>query len=228
MYLRDDFTASILTSATHPLCGGSSNVASRRAKTADRLNAKTSATSNVVALETEKQKLRFSLTVSDAFRSSIIRLLMLSRRTRRNLSLPIVISIPVPISVTVVRVLSRRSLRTRRPCRRRRRASANQAHQQERTNNQRCLHHDFSHAMSLGAERRPRRRIHMAGIIPTRPVPRCPNPHTRHPVSLLTSLLGLFALRERPHSCGKRSASALRESFLILIMRFSAGRKGTM
>jgi len=152
MYLRDDFTASILTSATHPLCGGSSNVASRRAKTADRLNAKTSATSNVVALETEKQKLRFSLTVSDAFRSSIIRLLMLSRRTRRNLSLPIVISIPVPISVTVVRVLSRRSLRTRRPCRRRRRASANQAHQQERTNNQRCLHHAFSHAVYVAAK----------------------------------------------------------------------------
>jgi len=198
MYLREDFTASILTSATHPLCGRSSNVASRRAKTADRLNAKTSTTSNVVALETEKQKLRFSLTVSYAFRSSIIRLLMLSRRTRRNLSLPIVISIPVPVPVTVVRVLSRRSLRTRRPCRRCRRTSANQAHQQERTNNQRCLHNDFSHAMFVAAKCEHRTQLQTAAILPARPAPRCPNPHTRHPVSLLTSLLGLSALVGAP------------------------------
>ncbi len=42
--------------------------------------------------------------------------------------------------------------------------------------------------MSFGAERRPRRRFHVAAIIPTRIAPRCPNPHSPASPRAATSL----------------------------------------
>jgi hypothetical protein len=95
-----------------------------------------------------------------------------------------------------VRVLSRSSLRPSRPRRRSRRTPANQTHQQKRTNNQRCLHYKFSYAMSFGAKHRPRRRFHVAAIIPTRTALRCPNPHSLpFAASCYFSPAGLFPFR---------------------------------